>query len=171
MDGKIKRLHYGDVMIELPYEIECDKKVFKLYSMEQQMIAMLWYAIKNIMGEIVKMKENKDDSIGRQEVINAIEHIDTEQSTEVQDILQFLDEHLHPIVSPEHWSVYSELYDMVSMLPSAETKKGQWIFTRYYVWECSECGKNPTKGMGYVQRKSELFRYCPNCGAEMEVAE
>lgn len=72
MDGKIKRLHYGDVMIELPYEIECDKKVFKLYSMEQQMIAMLWYAIKNIMEEIVKIKENKDDSISRQEVLRAI---------------------------------------------------------------------------------------------------
>lgn len=55
--------------------------------------------------------------------------------------------------------------------PSAETKKGRWIFARYYVWECSECGKNPTKGMGYVQRNSELFRYCPNCGSEMEVTD
>lgn len=50
-----------------------------------------------------------------------------------------------------------------------EPKKGRWIFTRYYVWECSECGKNPTRGMGYTQRKSELFRYCPYCGTEMEV--
>lgn len=46
-----------------------------------------------------------------------------------------------------------------------EPKKGRWIFARYYVWECSECGKNPTRGMGYVQRRSELFRYCPHCGA------
>ena len=42
----------------------------------------------------------------------------------MQDILQYLDEYLHPIVSPEHWSVYSELYDMVSMLPSAQP---EWI--------------------------------------------
>ena len=60
MDGKIKKLHYGDVMIELPYEIECDKKVFKLYSMEQQMTAMLWYAIKNVMEEIVKIQEKEN---------------------------------------------------------------------------------------------------------------
>lgn len=60
---------------------------------------------------------------------------------------------------------------MIIDLPSAEKKKGRWVFARYYVWECSECGKNPTKGMGYVQRKSELFRYCPHCGSEMEVAE
>lgn len=61
--------------------------------------------------------------------------------------------------------------DFIKQLPPAEPKKGQWIFTRYYVWECSECGKNPTIGMGYIQRRSELFRYCPNCGAEMEVTE
>lgn len=45
-----------------------------------------------------------------------------EQPTEVQDILQYLDEYLHPIVSPEHWSVYSELYDMVSMLSPAQSE-------------------------------------------------
>jgi len=48
-----------------------------------------------------------------------------EQPTGVQDILQYLDEYLHPIVSPEHWSVYSELYDMVSMLPSEQPQR--WI--------------------------------------------
>ena len=56
-------------------------------------------------------------------------------------------------------------------LYAAESKKGRWIFTRYYVWKCSECGKNPTMGMGYTQRKSELFRYCPCCGSKMEVTE
>ena len=59
MDGKIKRLHYGDTIIELPYEIEYDKNIFKSDSIVQQMSAMLWYAIKNIMEEIVKIKENK----------------------------------------------------------------------------------------------------------------
>ena len=59
MDGKIKRLHYGDLIIELPYEIEYDKKIFKSDSFAQQATAMLWYAIKDIMEEIVKIKENK----------------------------------------------------------------------------------------------------------------
>lgn len=56
----------------------------------------------------------------------------------------------------------------VEELPSAESKTGKWIFQRYYTWACSECGANPTKGMGYVQRKEELFNYCPNCGARMD---
>lgn len=54
------------------------------------------------------------------EVISNLPSAQPEQPTGVQDILQYLDEYLHPIVSPEHWSVYSELYDMVSMLPSAQ---------------------------------------------------
>lgn len=52
-------------------------------------------------------------------------------------------------------------------LPPAYPKKGKWIYTRYYTWECSECKKNPTSGMGYVQRKDELFEFCPHCGADM----
>lgn len=59
MDGKMKTIHYGDVTIELPYEIEYDKKIFNLDSVIPQMTAMLWYAIKDIMEEIVKIKESK----------------------------------------------------------------------------------------------------------------
>lgn len=55
--------------------------------------------------------------------VNMLPSAQPEQPTGVQDILQYLDEYLHPIVSPEHWSVYSELHDMISMLPSAQ----QWI--------------------------------------------
>ena len=46
-------------------------------------------------------------------------------------------------------------------------RHGKWIFQRNYTWACSECGTNPTEGMGYVQCKEELFEYCPNCGAYM----
>lgn len=67
--------------------------------------------------------------------------------------------------------IYRYLCDGIEDCEEAEPKKGRWIFTRYYVWECSECGKNPTRGMGYTQGKSELFRYCPHCGAKMEVTE
>ena len=34
----------------------------------------------------------------------------------VQEILDYLDAELHPIVSPEHWDVYSNLHDMISNL-------------------------------------------------------
>ena len=91
----------------------------------------------------------------------------TEQPTEVQDILQYLDEYLHPIISPEHWSVYSELYDMISMLPSAqpEQKKGKWILCEnpIYFYDadpylCTVCN----------MKNNRQTKYCPNCGAKME---
>lgn len=75
--------------------------------------------------------------------------VESAQPTGVQDILQYLDEYLHPIVSPEHWSIYSELYDMISMLPSARpeslTDKEQRIFLAAMVREmelCKEVGRN-----------------------------
>ena len=37
-----------------------------------------------------------------------------------QEVLDYLDNVLHPIVSPDNWNVYSELYDMIEELPSAE---------------------------------------------------
>lgn len=89
------------------------------------------------------------DMIYRQAAINAIENTECE-------------------LLPCEWD---ELTNAIMQLPSAEPKKGRWIFARYFVWECSECGKNPTKGMGYTQSRSELFRYCPYCGTEMEVPE
>lgn len=42
------------------------------------------------------------------------------QPTNTQDILEYLDTVLHPIISPEHWNIYSELHDMISALPSAQ---------------------------------------------------
>lgn len=32
------------------------------------------------------------------------------------EILSYLDTELHPIVSPEHWNIYSELHDMIAIL-------------------------------------------------------
>ena len=44
--------------------------------------------------------------------------------TTKQEILDYLDNILHPIVSPDNWNVYSELHDMIEDLPSVEPK---WI--------------------------------------------
>lgn len=54
-----------------------------------------------------------------------------EQPPEIQDILNYLDTVLHPIISPEHWDVYSELHDMISSLPSAQPE----------IIRCKECKK------------------------------
>ena len=44
-------------------------------------------------------------------------------------------------------------------------KTGRWMFTKYYTWECSECGESPTKGTGYTQSSDELYAFCPHCGS------
>ncbi len=122
--------------------------------------------------EIDKMQELEFMQVDRAYELGR-ESAQPEQPTEVQDILQYLDEYLHPIVSPEYWSVYSELYDMVSMLQSSqpERKTGYFIGTEfdgyadgspvYYEWECSECGC-------VFEDDEPTYNYCPNCGAKME---
>lgn len=89
---------------------------------------------------------------------------------EIQDILDYLDAVLHPIISPEHWNVYSELYDMISTLPSAETerKTGHWIeiASSNHTYKCSVCGRllvNITDGKNNVAKN---YPYC-HCGADM----
>ena len=78
-----------------------------------------------------------------------------------QEVLNYLDNVLHPIVSPDNWNVYSELHDMIEELPSAEpVQHGKW---REYpisdgMNQCSKCG---------VLRFGKS-NYCPNCGARMD---
>ena len=57
-----------------------------------------------------------------------------------------------------------QLADMAKRIAELMPKEGEWIWENYF-WHCSVCGENPTRGMGYVQGKNELFKVCPNCGA------
>lgn len=88
--------------------------------------------------------------------------------TTKQEILDYLDSVLHPIVSPDNWNVYAELYDMIEDLPSAEPKTGKW--ERWVsnedqtnsLWRCTSCG------IVIADRKCLLWKYCPKCGARMD---
>lgn len=60
-----------------------------------------------------------------------------------------------------------KVIEHLKQMPSAEPKTGKWKYTKFHTWGCSQCKKNPTKGLGYVQSKDELFDFCPNCGARM----
>ena len=51
---------------------------------------------------------------------NSLPSSKPEPSTEIQEILNYLDTILHPIVSPDNWNVYSKLHDMVSGLLYAQ---------------------------------------------------
>ena len=48
-----------------------------------------------------------------EQIIEKLPSAQSEQSSEIQDIINYMDTVLHPIVSPDHWDVYSNLYDMV----------------------------------------------------------
>ena len=108
-----------------------------------------------------------------------------EQSTKIQEILEYLDTTLHPIVSPDNWNVYAELHDMVSSLSSAqpERKTGRWIPVDCYsacggdevtwmahgnptaFYYCSECKEQCYAG---EDGESLLTSFCPCCGAKMK---
>ena len=95
-------------------------------------------------------------------ISKTINSLPSAESSKIQDILDYLDTALHPIISPEHWNVYSELYDMISMLPSAE-RHGRWIIYPVSPWDgedvkCSVCGE---KGC------APYWDYCPHCGSQM----
>ena len=42
--------------------------------------------------------------------------------------------------------------------------RGEWIYNKYYTWECGNCGFHPFKW--YIP-KEPGFNFCPNCGADM----
>lgn len=62
-----------------------------------------------------------------------------------QKILDYLDNVLHPMVSPDNWYVYSELHDMIEELPFEEPV------------------------CGCTTKMREKTKYCPNCGAKMDM--
>lgn len=95
--------------------------------------------------------------------------------TTKQGILDYLDNVLHPIVSPDNWNVYSELYDMIEELPSAEpVRHGKWVGYPYCLCyegalteddiACSSCGAV----FNVIDNCTETFKYCPNCGCRMD---
>lgn len=108
------------------------------------------------------------------EVRESLKTMPSAQPSEIQDILDYLDTTLHPIVSPEHWNVYAELHDMISMLPStqSERKTGHWIeiTSSNHTYKCSVCGRllvNITDGKNNVAKN---YPYC-HCGADMRGEE
>lgn len=70
-----------------------------------------------------------------------------EPTTEIQEILNYLDTTLHPIVSPDNWNVYAELHDMVSKLPSAQPE----------IIRCKDC---LVHGICRFEQWLGLYGYC-----------
>ena len=88
-----------------------------------------------------------------------------ETQPEIDEILNYLDTVLHPLVSPEHWDVYATLYDMILLLHFKQPQRtGRWIDGK-----CNKCGTHaPYWAMASTYYCSE---YCPHCGAFMVTEE
>ena len=96
--------------------------------------------------------------------------------TTKDEILEYLDNVLHPLVSPEHWNVYSELHDMVEDLHEP-AKHGHWVYEDGKMgfgigaWCCSECGEENESLPFHKCRNPYEYtasKYCACCGAKME---
>ena len=62
----------------------------------------------------------------------------------------------------------------IKALPSvtAEPKTGHWIMSEDGLYRplCDKCGAHPWKGyIPTVEEATEVFKYCPNCGAKMQI--
>ena len=96
--------------------------------------------------------------------------------TTKNEILEYLDNVLHPLVSPEHWNVYSELHDMAEDLPEP-VKHGHWVYKDGEMgfgigaWCCSECGET-NESLPFHKCKDPYAyaasKYCACCGARMD---
>lgn len=96
------------------------------------------------------------DAVSREAAIRAIEALQRPIMREESNYYQF------------KFSGMSEALGAVENLPSVtpQQRTGRWIKQNYgWNWQCSECG--------FVTPPSakEIFTFCPNCGAKMEVKE
>lgn len=98
---------------------------------------------------------NEHDFIRRDDVINALE----------DEILKAFDD------SPYCYDYWSYIKEIINGIPSAEPKQKTGKWERWVsnedqtnsLWRCTSCG------IVVADRKCLLWKYCPECGAKMEV--
>ena len=97
-----------------------------------------------------------DDLISRQAAIEAVEHITSSMSICVNT------DECHGMKRMQRQAVIE-----LANLPSAQKKrkKGKWIYNSPVTVKCDQCGCVIKDWDWYS------FKYCPSCGAKLEVSE
>lgn len=87
------------------------KKMFETVAEYEKQLREI-YGDENELVETVKILKHR--------LLIELPSVQPEPSTDIQEILDYLDTTLHPIVSPDNWYVYAELHDMISTLSSVQ---------------------------------------------------
>ena len=106
--------------------------------------------------------DQSDDWDGLKTAMLIIENLPSaqpEHPTEIQDILTYLDEELHPIVALDDWNIYSELHDMISKLSAQPEEVIPHRNYKYLSDYWCACG-------WHLGKKGEV-KYCADCGRKV----
>ena len=99
-----------------------------------------------LFGDMRTKQETSGDLISRDAVLDLVADYDLSMGQVVRGI------HALPSVNPQ------------------EPKTGHWIMSDDGLYRpiCDKCGAHPWKGyIPTVEEAIEVFKYCPNCGADM----
>lgn len=116
--------------------------------------------------ELKAYREQSGDAISRQAAIKAIEALQRPIMREESNYYQF------------KFSGMSEAREAVVNLPSVtpQQRTGRWKWVQYDGninignWHCSECDRIVIGAIEHF-KPANSYRYCPYCGAKMEVEE
>ena len=136
-------------------------------SFQEADTGLILYYANEIIYALQEALEGKDTNVPTKDCISRQDAID--ELEEQLYYLQMLNKDENPTAESK-WYGVNWARNTIADMPSAEPKRGKW-YMEHHVWICSQCGKNPTRGMGYVQGSGELFKFCPNCGADMRREE